>query len=166
MFGIGAIIKAVAMLATVVILAVGGWYVMNLKADLAVSEINNEKLKDGIKEQQDLMDRMQNDIKQIQETNKELQDLSNKQKADVDALSKKFSQDSKGNARDFGALAAEKPELVERLVNRGTKNAMRCLEIASGAPRTEQEINAKTSSEINKECPAIANPNYRPGVQQ
>jgi uncharacterized phage infection (PIP) family protein YhgE len=166
MFGIGGIIKAVALLATVIILAAGGWYVMNLKADLAISESNNEKLKDGIKEQQDLMDRMQNDIKQIQETNKELQDLANKQKADVDALSKKFSQDSKGNARDFGALAAEKPELVERLINRGTKNAMRCLEIASGAPRTEQEINAKTSSDINKECPAIANPNYRPGVQQ
>jgi hypothetical protein len=154
-------IKAIAMLLTVIILAAGGWYVMNLKADLAVSEMNAKTLQDGIAEQQALMIKMQEDIKTIQETNSRLQNLTEEQKREVDTLSKKFSQDAKGNARDFGTLAAERPELVERLVNRGTKNAMRCLEIASGAPRTEAELNAKTSSEINKECPAIANPNYK-----
>ena len=161
MLGIGPMIKAIAMLLTVVILAAGGWYVMNLKADLAVSEMNAKTLQDGIAEQQALMTKMQEDIKTIQETNTKLQNLTEEQKREVETLSKKFSQDAKGNPRDFGALAAERPELVERLVNRGTKNAMRCLEIASGAPRTEAEINAKTSSEINKECPAIANPNYK-----
>ena len=154
-------IKAIAMLLMVIILAAGGWYVMNLKADLAVSEMNAKALQDGIAEQQALMTRMQEDIRTIQETNSRLQNLTEEQKREVDTLSKKFSQDAKGNARDFGALAAERPEVVERLVNRGTKNAMRCLEIASGAPRTEAELNAKTSSEINKECPAIANPNYK-----
>ena len=161
MMGIGPMIKAIAMLLVVIILAAGGWYVMNLKADLAVSEMNAKTLQDGIAEQQALMIKMQEDIKTIQETNSRLQNLTEEQKREVDTLSKKFSQDAKGNPRDFGALAAERPELVERLVNRGTKNAMRCLEIASGAPRTEAEINAKTSSEINKECPAIANPNYK-----
>ena len=161
MMGIGPMIKAIAMLLMVIILAAGGWYVMNLKADLAVSEMNAKTLQDGIAEQQALMTRMQEDIKTIQETNTRLQNLTEEQKREVDTLSKKFSQDARGNARDFGALAAERPEVVERLVNRGTKNAMRCLEIASGAPRTEAEINAKTSSEINKECPAIANPNYK-----
>ena len=161
MLGIGPMIKAIAMLLMVIILAAGGWYVMNLKADLAVSEMNAKTLQDGIAEQQALMTRMQEDIKTIQETNAKLQNLTEEQKREVETLSKKFSQDAKGNARDFGALAAERPELVERLVNRGTKNAMRCLEIASGAPRTEAEINAKTSSEINKECPAIAHPNYK-----
>ena len=159
--GIGPMIKAIAMLLMVIILAAGGWYVMNLKADLAVSEMNAKTLQDGIAEQQALMTKMQEDIKTIQETNAKLQNLTEEQKREVETLSKKFSQDAKGNPRDFGALAAERPELVERLVNRGTKNAMRCLEIASGAPRTEAEINAKTSSEINKECPAIANPNYK-----
>ena len=154
-------IKAIAMLLMVIILAAGGWYVMNLKADLAVSEMNAKTLQDGIAEQQALMIRMQEDIKTIQETNSRLQNLTEEQKREVETLSRKFSQDAKGNPRDFGALAAERPELVERLVNRGTKNAMRCLEIASGAPRTEAELNAKTSSEINKECPAIANPNYK-----
>jgi len=161
MFGISASIKAIATLIVILVLASGAWYVMNLKADLAVSEINNRTLQDGIREQQDLMARMQQDIRTIQETNQRLHTLNEEQRREVDALSKKFSQDAKGQPRDFGALAAEKPELVERLVNRGTKNAMRCLEIASGAPRTEAELAAKTSAEINKECPAIANPNYK-----
>lgn len=161
MFGVGAIIKSVTILIIVLMLAAGGWYVTNLKADLVMSENNNARLQEGIKEQQELLAQMQRDIGQIQEINKGLQDVAQKHRADVEALSKKFSQDAKGSPRDFGQLAAEKPDLVERLVNRGTRNAMRCLEIASGAPRTEQELSAKNASEINKECPAIANPNYK-----
>jgi len=161
MFGISASIKAIVALVIVLVVAVGGWYVMNLKADLAISQENSKRLQEGIAEQQALMRQMTEDIAKIQEANRELAESANKHRAEVDALSRKFSQDAKGQPRDFGQLAKEKPELVERLVNRGTKNAMRCLEIASGAPRTEQEINARTASEINKECPGIANPNYK-----
>jgi len=165
MLGIAPMIRAVALLATVITLAAGGYYIMNLKANLAISESNNAQLKAGIEEQQALMERMQADIKSIQETNQRLSESAAQYRADVDALSRKFSQDSKGTPRDFGQFAAGKPELVERLVNRGTKNAMRCLELASGAPHTPQELAATTSSEINKECPAIANPNYRGAVK-
>jgi hypothetical protein len=161
MFGIGSAIKAVVMLVAVVLLAVGGYYLINLKADLAISENNNKKLQEGIQEQQALMKQMTEDIAAIQQINRDLSDIVGKHKAEVDALSRKFSQDARGQPRDFGNFAKEKPELVERLINRGTKNAMRCLEIASGAPRTEQELAAKTATEINKECPAIANPNYK-----
>ena len=38
--------------------------------------------------------------------------------------------------------------------------ALRCVEISSGSPLTESEINATKKSEINRECPSIANPNY------
>ena len=38
----------------------------------------------------------------------------------------------------------------------------RRLEIASGAELTEAEKNATKKSEINTECPSIANPNYVP----
>ena len=154
-------IRALALVFMVAVLVATGWYVTNLKADLVTSENNNAKLQDGIREQQELLAQMQRDIGQIQEINRSLQETTQKHRADVEALSKKFSQDARGQPRDFGAFAKEKPDLVEKLINRGTRNAMRCLEIASGAPRTEQELAAKTASEINKECPTIANPNYR-----
>jgi hypothetical protein len=47
-----------------------------------------------------------------------------------------------------------------RIINKGSANATRCIEIASGAELTENEKNATKKSEINPECPSIANPSY------
>jgi hypothetical protein len=162
LFGGGAAIKIVATLAIVVIVAGGLWYVTGLRADLAVSEMNNQKLKEGIEAQQALMEQMKIDIENIQLINQDLAKENTRQQAEVKALNNRFSQNARGESRDFGAVAAERPAAVERAVNRGTVNAMRCVELASGAPHTEAELAARTSSEINRECPSLANPNYKP----
>ena len=65
MFGIGASIKAIVALLIVAIVAAGGWYVMNLKADLAISEENSKRLQEGVREQQALMKQMAEDIAKI-----------------------------------------------------------------------------------------------------
>lgn len=156
MFGIGNVIKAVVYLVIVLLIAGGLWYVTNLKAALAISEQNNQKLEDGIKQQQQLLENMQKDIAQIQETNKRLQAENARQKADVENLANKFQKN------DLGVLATTKPALVEKLVNRGTVNVLRCLEIASGSPLNEKEKNAKTPQEANRECPGLIDPNYTP----
>jgi hypothetical protein len=155
-------IKVIAILVIVLVVAGGLYYITNLKANLAVSEMNNKTLQDGIKKQQELMEQMQRDITQIQTINNELSDIAEKQRQEVQALSDRFNVNARGESRDFGALAAARPALVERAINRGTKNALRCLEIASGAPRTEEELNARKLNEINRECPNIANPEYIP----
>ena len=49
---------------------------------------------------------------------------------------------------------------IEKIINKGSDRATRCVEIAGGSPLTEKEINATKKSEINTECPSIANPNY------
>jgi TolA-binding protein len=54
---------------------------------------------------------------------------------------------------ELGALAAAKPSLVERTINRASDNATRCFELLSGAPLTESERNAKSEREFNSECP-------------
>ena len=164
MFGIGASIKAIAALVIVVVVVGGIYYVTGLRADLAVSEINNKKLQDGISAQQSLMDQMRADIQQIQGINQDLRKETERQQAEFKALSNRFSQNARGEVRDFGALAAERPDAIQRAVNRGTVNAMRCLEIASGSPLTDKELAAKTTTEINRECPSIANPNYKPNT--
>jgi hypothetical protein len=79
-------------------------------------------------------------------------------KKDLEDLDKRFNK----NNRDFGKLALEKTGAIERIINKGGDAASRCIEIASGAELTEQEINATKKSEINRECPSIANPNYVP----
>lgn len=154
MFGIGSVIKAITTLLIVLSIGVGGWYLINLKADLAISEANNAKLLEATQAQTALIEGMKADIQQIQETNQQLAADNEKQRQDVETLNSKFSK------RDFGALAAERPSVVEKLVNRGTANAMRCLELASGAPLNDREKNAKTPTEANRECPALIDRNY------
>lgn len=154
MFGIGSAIKAIVALIIVLAIGVGGWYLMNLKADLAISEANNAKLVEATAAQTELIEGMKADISQIQETNKQLSAAYEKQRQDVETLNSKFSK------RDFGALAAEKPAVVERLVNRGTTNVMRCLELASGAPLNDKEKSAKTPMEANRECPGLIDSDY------
>ncbi len=162
MFGIGNVIKIISILVIVLVIAGGLYYVTELKANLAVAQLNEEKLKDSIAAQNELLESMKQDIQAIQSMNQALLDQDKKHQEEIKNLSDKFNVNAKGEARDFGAIASAKPGLIERLVNRGTVNALRCLEIASGAPLTEKELNAKTTSEINRECPSIANPNYTP----
>ena len=154
------LLKIVAILAIVAVIAGGLYYVTNLKAALAVSQINEQVLKDSVASQNALIESIKADVAAIQNINKQLNDQVARQQAEVQQLTDKFNVNARGEARDFGAIASAKPKLIEKLINRGTVNAMRCLEIASGAELTEKELNAKISSEINRECPSIANPNY------
>ena len=47
-------------------------------------------------------------------------------------------------------------------MNKGSKNAKRCVELASGAEHTEEELKATRKSEINPECTSLANPKFVP----
>ena len=154
MMGILPAIRMLLILVVVVIIAGGLYYVINLKADLATSEANNRQLVEATREQMMLIEQMKQDVAAIQQANAELQQQNEKQRRDVEALDSKFSE------RDFGALAAEKPAVVEKLVNRGTKNALRCMELAAGAPLTEAEKTAKTPMEANRECPSLIDSDY------
>ena len=158
-------IKLFLIAVIVIFIGAGFWYVTNLKADLATSQANNQKLQDAVDKQQEVIDKAYKDIEEIKSINNTLREETARQEAEIKALNDKFSVNAKGEKRDFGAIAASKPKVIQRLINRGTQNAIRCLEIASGAPLTEKEINAKLSSEINQECPTLANPNYIPLIK-
>jgi hypothetical protein len=95
--------------------------------------------------------------------NKKLQDTRDILQRELQNLDDKFNKtNASGKKRDIGDLAVNRPESVERVINRASDNALRCVEIAMGAELTEEEINAVTPSAINSECPSLANPNYVP----
>lgn len=166
MFGIGGAIKAIVALVIVLIVAAGGYFLINLKADLAIAQENSRKLEEGVRLQQETMAQMKADQEKIKELNNELNTTIKLQNKDMENLKDRFTVNAAGEKRDFGKTAAAKPTSLERAVNRGTVNALRCLEIASGAPLTEAEKNATKPSEINRECPSLANPNYKPAAGQ
>lgn len=165
MLPIGAMIRLITILIIVLIGAGGLWYVTGLRADLAVSQENSRRMTEAVQQQQAAITQMQAEQAKIRELNSQLNTQIALQNRDVENLRERFQRDAAGNPRNIGAMAAARPEALERAVNRGTVNALRCLEIASGSPLTESEKNATKPSEINRECPSIANPNYRPAGQ-
>lgn len=162
--GTSAAVKAVAALIIVLVVMAGFYYISNLQANLAISRENAKKLEEAVKDQKEAIETIKREQQQIKDINAEL-NLQNKlQDRDMENLKERFNKTASGEKRDFGKTAASKPLSAERAVNRGTTNALRCLEIASGAPLTEAEKNATKPSEINRECPSIANPNYKPAA--
>jgi len=144
-------------------LAGGVTYVYKLKADLATSEANNAKLEDSVEEQKAVIAQQVLDIDNIRTAMKEQAELSKRLNASIKDLRDKFNKvNASGEKRDIGNLAEQKPKLMQRAINKGTKNALRCMEIAMGSPLTEKEKNAVKKSQINPECPDIANPSFVP----
>ena len=151
-------IKIMFMAILISAVAGAGVYVVILRADNATLKANQLQLEQGIEEQKKLLEQQEKDFNAIMESNKKLNVMIQTFKKDLDELDKRFNK----NKRDIGKLAIEKTKAIERIVNKGGDNAARCLELASGAEHTEAELKATKRSEINPECPALANPSYVP----
>ena len=135
-----------------------GAYVVKLQRDNTILKENAVKLESAVAEQKQLIENQKKDFEEILAANKKINELVNNLKKELDDLDKRFN---KGD-RDIGKLAIERTPAIERVINKGADNATRCIEIASGSPLTEQEKNATKKSEINPECPSLANPKYIP----
>ena len=135
-----------------------GVYVMKLRSDNAILKANAIKMESAITEQQELITQQKEDFKDILAANQKMNELVSVLKKDLDDLDKRFNKKN----RDVGKLAIAKTKSIERITNGASALATRCIEIASGAELTEEEKNATKKSEINSECPSIANPNYVP----
>tara|TARA_Y100000590_G_C15658698_1_gene991678 strand:+ start:811 stop:1284 length:474 start_codon:yes stop_codon:yes gene_type:complete len=151
----------IRMIFTVIIIAgiAGGvMYVNKLRSDNAILKTNQIKLEQSIESQTKLLEQQKADFEAILESNKKLNELIQTFKKDLEDLDKRFTKKN----RDVGKLAIDRTKSVERIINKGAKNAQRCIELASGAEHTEEELKATLKSEINPECPALANPSYVP----
>jgi len=141
----------------------GVMYVKTLKSDLATSEANNLKLEQSVEDQKAVIAQAQADFESQKKITANLDAQNKALQAEFQALDKRFNKiNGQGEVRDIGKLADERPKSVERVINGATVKAMRCVEIAMGSPLTEKEKNATKKSEINSECPSIANPKYVP----
>ena len=96
------------------------------------------------------------DLEKVQEKYNQVSADFNSAKKRVDGLQDKLKE------HDLPFLAEQKPGLVEKILDKASKDMLRCLEIISGNPLTEEELNAKVKSKANTQCPDLANPNYVP----
>jgi len=129
--------------------------------NLATATINQTTLQKEIIAQKSVIEQQILDFKTISQINQNLTEKNQTLQIEISALDKKFNKiNSTGKKRDIGSLAIARTKTIEKIVNNASTNSLRCLEIASGAKLTDKEINATKKSQINPECPSIANPNY------
>ena len=149
----------------VALLTAGGGFLhyKTVKADLETAKANNLILEQSVEGQKAVIAQQQADFTAILAANETLQEQNKVLAAEFSALDERFNKiNGQGEVRDIGKLAVERSRSVERVINSASAKAMRCVEIAMGSPLTEKEENATKKSEINSECPSIANPNYVP----
>ena len=124
----------------------GGYlYVNKLQKDNAILKTNQIKLETAVAESNQVIEQQSKDLKKIRSTLKEVEELNDRLQADKDSLNKRLGK------HDIGNLAENKPGLVEKIINKASDSAARCVEIASGSPLTDEELNGKP----NRECPSF-----------
>jgi septum formation inhibitor MinC len=158
MFGLFGQVKMVFTIIMLLGVAGGGAYVLKLRGDNAILKGNQVKMEQALETQTKFIEQQKKDYEAILKANQEVNKLVGNLKKDIDDLDKRFNK----GTRDLGKTAMERPEAMERIVNKASDKALRCIEIAGGAKLTEAEKTATKKSEINSECPAIANPKYVP----
>jgi len=124
----------------------GGYlYINKLQKDNATLKSNQIKLESAVEDQKQVIESQAEDFKKIRSTLNKLEEENAKLQKDKQDLSKRLGK------HDIGNLAENKPGLVERIINGASKSAARCVEIASGSPLTEEELNGTP----NRECPSF-----------
>jgi predicted transcriptional regulator len=124
----------------------GGYlYINKLQKDNATLKSNQIKLESAVEDQKLVIEQQAEDFRKIRNTLNKLEEVNKKLEQDKADLNKRLGK------HDIGNLAENKPKLVEKIINGASKSAARCVEIASGSPLTEEELNGTP----NRECPSF-----------
>ena len=129
------------------LLAAFSWYYKDSQSRIQTLNENNAKLDMAVKTNEETISTLQKDYAAVAAENKRINDEYAAIRRQNSILASKLAD------IDLSLLASQKPDSIERAVNRGTVNAGRCFEILSGSPLTEDEKNAKDGVTFNTECP-------------
>ena len=148
----------VVLIATL-IMGSGGYgaykWITKLQNDNKILQVNQSKLEGAVADQEAAITQHVADAAKIQAANADLREEQVALEKDKKNLAKKLGR------HELDILAENKPGLVVKIINRASKNELRCFELQTGSPHTEEELQANKKSQLNSECPTLANPNYK-----
>ena len=148
-------IKVVLIL--ILLMGSGGYgayaWITKLQSDNKILQVNQSKLEGAVADQEVAINQHVADAAKIQAANADLREEQVALEKDKKNLAKKLGR------HELDILAENKPGLVVKIINRASKNELRCFEIQTGSPLTEDELAATKKSQSNGECPELANPN-------
>lgn len=123
--------------------------IMQLTENNATLKSNQEELEGAVATANETIEFQEQNFERIREQYQQSQRELNEIRQQNSRLRERLSE------HDISALAEAKPELVERIINNASEKAMRCFEILSGAPLTDDERNAENARQFNSECPWV-----------
>lgn len=131
-------------------LGTGAWfYVQSLRSELEAGKIRESKYTEAIAAKEAAADKIRDDLIKMAQQQTELNSKLNEAQKSVVDLTQKFKDaESRASAKN----AIKDPGDTERRINRGTVSALRCNELLTGAPLTEDEKSGKV---INTICPEL-----------
>ena len=142
---------------TVVIGAVGfgAWkYYQYTQEQIRIYAVNAATAELAQQEAEAAVESLKRDMVEIQQQFTVVSKKFEVAKGRVSALENKLSE------HEIGDLAQKKPKLIEKIIDNGTQDVLRCYEILTGSPLTDEEIAVTKKSKANTTCPDVANPNY------
>ena len=126
----------------VCIMTTGYFYIESLNSQLEAAAELQQKLEDTIDKQQQVMDRNDADMKKMQQLNKDLSDSFTTTQQEANELRGKFDK------MNLAKSASSLPTETEMKINRGTKDALRCNELVTGAKLTTDEKSGKVQNHM------------------
>jgi hypothetical protein len=107
---------------------------------------NISKLTVAVTEQQAAIEQLKIDAAKQAEITQELDGKYQASREQVSTLIDKFAKNNLGN------LAAHKPGLIEKAINKGSREVNRCFEVISGATAQQLGINEDEFSKLKVSC--------------
>ena len=142
--GIGIKVAIAAILFSV--LSGGYFYIQALEGKLEAAAEVQQRMEGVISQQKAQMDRQNEDIQKMQEINAEVSKKFMETQQEASDLRSKVS------APKLVAASISNASDVQMKINRGTKSAFRCNEIATGSPLTKDERSGTIKNTI---CPEL-----------
>lgn len=124
------------------VISTGYFYIEALQGQLAAAEEVQQRLEGVIEQQQLVLDKNAEDMKKMQELNKEVSDKFMETQQLVNDLNSKFYKINLAKA------ASSLPSETEMKINRGTRDALRCNELVTGAKLTNDEKSGKVQNNM------------------
>ena len=136
--GLGIKVAIAAILVSVI--SGGYFYIEALQGKLEAAKEVQQRMEGVITQQKMVMEQTQRDLKRMSDLNQEVAAKAQAAQNEVNALNRKFSR--------LDNIAKAPPSDTENRVNRGTKDALRCNELVTGAPLTSEEKSGKIRNNI------------------
>lgn len=117
-------------------------------AELARKEVE-------VAQQKAINDQMTKDIQQATQLRGEVNRTMQRTQQSIDDMRIRLAPRTDpvtGQSSSLGKAAVEKTDTIERAVNRGTLDQLRCFELLTGSPLTEGERNGKITNSL---CPDL-----------